>query len=392
VVAGLLCLPVSACSEDEDRPSGVANSSRTANGSASPSPGSKGPEWSGVEGALSWEQVATVDLPYDKVNHPQVDGDHVVFAYADDRRDSNNSVGVWNWRTGRLSTLYETKFADGAIDWAEIAGGQVVFADQELTPTVGVPQQMQWRLLAVPAGGGKPQELSGSGKVGTPWEALAVPTGGPYGFVWTEWEDLDAPFAGRRVRQWRPGWAAPRDYARRILAGGLPKLSDKGLVFLQADLDRDIGGTPAQDLYYLEPGTTRPQRITASGLVADFEVHDDQVAWTERPHPKRDKTNRADPNAVYVAEVAEGADARPLKRGFTNGNPRLGDGFAVWLPAVGGVAIASTATGETVELLGFSQSIAARPDVNGSLLVFGERLGGAKPRIRLHLLEVTTSD
>lgn len=390
-VSAGLALIVGSCSGDDSkdvRPDGSPTTSvSVSNPEASASPSADAS--SGSQGSLSWESETSIDLPYPEVNHVQILGDHVVFAYGRSPGQLN-SVGVLDWRTGETRTLYESSYPKGHIDWAEIVDDTVMFVDQEGTPTLGVEDPMRWRLLAVPLDATEALEVDNSGPKGTIFEQTPFPLAGPASFIWVEWEDVSDPFAGRRVREWKPGWEQPRDLLRDRLVGRL-RLGSAGLVWMEA-IDRQLGGTSGQDLFLLAAGDTEPQRLTTRGLVVDFQVHDDQIIWTERPDPKADNTNRVDPNAIYVARIAASDEARRLFDGFNGGNPVIGEGFAAWWTATNKLVLADTATSDATTLRGFRPSISARHDIDESHVVLAEsKDAGAGVSTTIHVLGVSTA-
>lgn len=339
-----------------------------------------------TEATATWEELATIEVPFHEVNHLQIDGDTLVFAHAgrgEKGLESLDNVGALNWRTGLYRKIYTTQFPHGKIDWPAVEGGWVVFADADRVGQFG-DEGSTWRLLAKKANGKGPlRELAHSPEGLTSWEPLVESTGGH--FSWEEVEDPRDPAKGLRIRTWSPDGKVPTDVMRHAKVTGT-LVTDRGAIFTK--ITRQFSnGDVGFDLFLREAGTGRERRITDRGLVAGFDVDGDVLAWEERREPSQEDGAPGPLNAVWLAQLNKPRQQQRVANNAHQGNVTAGSaGIAAWWQGHSRVVVAWPGLDHPVQLSSRPSSVPARIAVHKDLVAWATSTQDGQ---QIHVARVT---
>jgi len=306
----------------------------------------------------------------------------VSYVVAHDSPSRPDEVVAFDRSADKRRKVYESAYPSGKIDWAELHGDHLVFADEDRIPSVG-DEGTRWRLIALNLITGETQLLARSPGQRRSWPA--VPQANDGGFAWAELERAADPRAGFRVRIWKPGWPEPRDILRRVsgIASASPHFYRGGVIY-SAITSENVNGLYGIDVFAADASGAR-QQLTHDGLVIEFDLQDGLLAWAARPSEAQAAPGTADPFSVNFQEVGAQQNVGTVAAGFNAGNVTAGRDFIAWLSAGGRAKVTSVHGGAPAVLPYGRVWIPGRLDADGSTLTFAtdEQQG-----IVVHIVEI----
>lgn len=339
-------------------------------------PGDQDPPLSATESheQLGWEEIQRIPIVSGPIAHVQVTDRFVTYVRVEDSAQKPDVVMVVDLATGQSRPVYESRHPAGKIDWAEVHGSYVIFADEDRVPSVG-DEGTRWELLAAHLETGRIRELARSPGSERSWPA--VPQANDEGVAWTELEDPADPREGLRVRVWREGWDQPKDVVRDLtgIAAASAQFHRSGALYA-AVTATDVNGQYGMDLFAVDAAGETTQ-VTRSGLVLDFDVQDGALAWTERPPASVGPVGAVEPYSIQLVDLENDVPPVTLAASRNNGNVVAGSVFVAWWSRNGQVRVSRQGGGAVTNLPFAPAAIAARMDASGHLLAFATTRGGA---------------
>lgn len=317
-----------------------------------------------------------------EVAHPGLTEAYIAYPFADDDDTLPNAVGVIDIRSGERQVIARSEWSRGLIDWVEITGSTVVWADQDRIPSTD-NRDNKWRLYAYDLTTDRRRLLATSGDSTQPW--VPIPRAADGHVVWSELPDGQAdPAAGIQLRAWKPNWAQPRNILDKAqVVQATEAISDGQLNFL-APSPGKTGGYFNIDVYTMPLAGGTKRRLSTSGTVEWLDAADGVAVWSERKPPPAEFQ---DPYTHVVRPLDGSEPARRIQRGYTASNVVVGTGFAAWLPLANGIMVSTFDGRHQTKLFGFSRRTTTRITVFDDLLLFGTPSGG--PKVTLHVVKVT---
>jgi len=259
---------------------------------------------------LTITRVANFPVPSSEVGHPGLTKEYIVYPFADDGGTLPNAVGVIDLASGERRVIARSEWSKGLIDWVEITGSTVVWADQDRIPSTDNRDNM-WRLYAYDLSTDQRRLLATSGDATQPW--VPIPRAADGYVVWSELPDGQAdPAAGVRLRVWKPAWAEPRDlFGRAHVVQATGSISDGRLTYL-APSPGKTGGYFNIDVYTVPLTGGTPRRLSTSGTVQWLDAADGVAVWSERKPPP---AQFQDPYSHVVRPLDGSAPPRRIQQG-----------------------------------------------------------------------------